>query len=257
MGVTKMKLFAIVISGLVLGACATMPKTRFQSSWQDATFSGGPFHRIAVLANFKTQSDSREFEQEVANALRNDGVEAIEGHSFLQDGKKYTEQQMRQQMGEVNADGILISKLIAVDKDRTYAPPAPYLGGIPDGIIYGDPFYWYYYPNWDYYWYWRSGFAVTRQPGYWVQHRYLVIETSLYDRQTNELVWTAKSRTMDDTEFSRLAGSVALAVTQQLSALNLISGTGGSSAADNNDSARQHPSMASARPTGDQPPGAG
>lgn len=226
-----MKPLICVIGALALAACATMPKTVFQSSWQDATYASGPFARVAVLANFKAQSDSRQFEQEVADALRAEGVQAVEGHSFLEAGKTYSEQEMAAKMRSADVDGILISKLIAVDKDRTYHPPSPYLDGIPPAMIYGDPFYWYYYPNWSYYWYWRSGFAVTRSPGYWSEHRYVVVETSLYDKRSNELVWTAKSRTMDDTQFAKLAGSVADAVTRQLLAHNLIGGSAAKQAA--------------------------
>jgi hypothetical protein len=211
-----------LVGALALAACAAVSRTEFQSSWQDASYSGGPFDRVAVLANFETESDSRQFEKQVGDALRARGVDAIEGRAFLEDGKLYSQDEMEARLRNVDADGILIFKLIAVDKDRRYEPPAVYLQGIPRGVIYGDPFYWYYYPHYSYYWYWRAGFAVTRAPGYWREHRYVVVESSLYSNRTNELVWTAKTRTLDDTEFSRLADSIARAVTRRLEDADLI-----------------------------------
>jgi hypothetical protein len=94
--------------------------------------------------------------------------------------------------------------------------------GFPPGVIWGDPYYWYYYPHSNYYWYWRSSLEVTAAPGYWQSATYYVIESSLYDNKTNELIWTAKSETLDGSRFESVAESVAGKVGDQLLALGFI-----------------------------------
>ncbi|HEY8520687.1 MAG TPA: hypothetical protein VIN61_11450 [Gammaproteobacteria bacterium] len=80
----------------------------------------------------------------------------------------------------------------------------------------GDPYFWYYYPHWNYYWHWRATRDVVRSPGHWTETSYVVVETSLYDNASDQLVGTAKSETMDDTEFERLGDSIVNAVSRRL-----------------------------------------
>lgn len=219
-----MRCLVVILAAAALGACATGPRTVFDSTWEDPTYADSPFTRIALLANFRTESDSRQFEQEIAASLEERGIAAVQGHMFLDDGRAYSQEEMEARLHDVDAEGILISKLIAVDEERVYHPPAGYLRGMPPGMIRGNPYFWYYYPHWNYYSYWRSSFGVTRARGYWREHRYVIVETSLYDNRTNQLVWTGKSETMEPREFSALADSIARAVTRRLSELDLIDG---------------------------------
>src|SRR5262249_13766656 len=191
-----------IVSGVAaatLLGCAAPPTIR--SSWVDPTFDRGPFRRVAVVALFDTESDSRSFEQEAARALKDRGVDAIEAHSIVGDTNMLDQSELRAKLADADVDGILIYRLIAVDERQSYRPPTPYLH-MPGGIIRGDPFYWYYYPRADYYWYWRSTWDVTHSPDYWEQHAFVVVESSFYDADKNQLVWTAKTETMDDAQFS-------------------------------------------------------
>ncbi len=97
---------------------------------------------------------------------------------------------------------------------------------VPGGIMFGDPYYWYYYPRWNYYWHWRSTWDVTRSPGYWEPLVYVVVESSLYDARSDRLVWTAKSTTMDSSRFEALADSIAAKVTRELVDVNALAARG-------------------------------
>ena len=198
-----------------------MPTT-IESSWLDPTFDRSePFDRIAVVALFDTAAESRTFEQNAARALEERGVQAIEAYSIVDDERMLEQDELRSKLAEANADGILIYRLIAVDERQIYRAPTPYLH-VPPAIMRGDPFYWYYYPSWDYYWYWRSSWDVTRSPGYWEPHSFVVIESSLYDARKDQLVWTAKSETLDDRQFDALAESIVDKITDELVALDAV-----------------------------------
>ncbi|HEX6998189.1 MAG TPA: hypothetical protein VF322_08585 [Gammaproteobacteria bacterium] len=208
-------------SWMLAAGCAVAP-TRIQTSWTDPTYDGGPFGRVAVVALFDTEAESRRFEQLAAEHLQERGVEAVEAQRFLEPDREYTYEEMEAELADTEVAGILIFRLIAVDERRGYHPPTPYLHSVPPAIIVGDPYFWYYYPHWNYYWHWRATRDVVRSPGYWTETSYLVVETSLYDNASDQLVWTAKSETMDDTQFERLADSIVNAVSRQLFAADLL-----------------------------------
>lgn len=214
------RLAAALLAGAVLAGCAA--PTRFTSTWVDPTYEGAAVEPVVVLALFDTEAESRNFETRATELLKDRGVRAVSGHDVLEPGVEYTQQQMEQKLKEADAGGVLIFRLIAVDERQRYRNPAPYMRGVPPGVIWGDPYYWYYYPHWNYYWHWRSSLAVTTAPGYWQSTTYYVIESSMYDNSTNELIWTAKSETLDDTRFESVAESVASKVTDQLLALGFI-----------------------------------
>lgn len=63
---------------------------------------------------------------------------------------------------------------------------------------------------------------MTSSPGYWEEYTYVTVESSLYDNETGRLIWTAKSETIDNDRFDRLAGSVAKEIVDTLADLALL-----------------------------------
>ncbi len=208
----------LAVAGALFG-CAT--PTTIQSSWVDPTFERSPFHRVAVVALFDTDSESRSFEQQAARALEDRRVDAVEAYSIVGDEHMLDQNELHAKLADANVDGIPICRLIAVDERQYYRQPTPYLH-MPGGFIHGDPFYWYYYPRPDYYSYWRSTWDVTHAPGYWEPHSFVVVESSFYDADKDQLVWTAKTETMDDTQFNATAESIINRVTKKLVAVHAV-----------------------------------
>jgi hypothetical protein len=221
-----MTLGARMIGRLILFAVAAAAcgcsSTTIQSSWTDPTFSGTPFRRVAVVALFDTEAESRTFEENAAAALTARGVHAIPSYSILgDDGRVYEQEELKTELARADVDGILIYRLIAVDERNLYRDPAPYLR-VPGTIFSGDPYDWYYYPRLDYYWHWRSSFDVTRSQEYWEPLAYMIVESSLFDARRDRLVWTAKSETIEGARFDSVADSIVDKVTGRLAALNII-----------------------------------
>jgi hypothetical protein len=217
------KAVSIVLAAGMLALAACASQTMIQSSWKDPAYQGAPFEHVAVVALFDTAAESRTFEQHAADALAERGVTVVQGHTILEDGKMYEQDELRARLADAGVDAILISRLIAVDERQVYRAPTPYMH-VPSGVLFGDPFYWYYAPGPSYYWYWRSTYDVTHSPGYWEQYSYLGVETSLYDAREDRLVWTAKSSTMDDQMFQNVASSIAATVTRELVAMDIVGG---------------------------------
>ena len=212
----------LAVAAAVLAAACTAVPTRIESSWHDATYAGEPFERVAVLALFDTAAESRSFETQAVDLLGARGVQAVAGHTILAPDVRHSQEEMERELLAADVDAVLIFRLIAMDERRVYRPPTEYLSSMPPGIVWGDPFYWYYYPQWNYYWHWRSSWTVTRSPGYWQEYTYVTVESSLYDNETDRLVYTAKSGTVDGDSFDRFAQSVADEVADRIADLGLL-----------------------------------
>ena len=171
-----MSRFALLTLLLLSTGCAVSP-TRIETSWRDPTFAGPGLERVAVLALFDTEAESRNFESEAVMQLRERNVEAVAGRSILDLDIRYSQEQMERELMGADVDGLLIFRLIAVDERQVYRRPTEYLRGMPPGVVWGDPFYWYYYPHWNYYWHWRSTLDVTRSRGYWSEYSYVIVES--------------------------------------------------------------------------------
>jgi len=217
------RILMLVMLSIAAG-CAIVP-TQLQSTWVDPTFDDPPLRKLAVLATFETEAESRNFERAAVELLAERGIEALEGHSILDPEGDSDASEMKAELLEAETDGVLIFRQIAVDEREVYEPPEPYLGGIPRSVMWSDPYYWYYYPHWNYYWHWRASRDVTRAPGYWARVRHVIVETSLYDGGTDRLVWTAKSETMDPDMADELATSIVSKVTRELVAARLVAPT--------------------------------
>jgi len=63
---------------------------------------------------------------------------------------------------------------------------------------------------------------VTRDPRYWERNEYVIVETSLYDNESDRLIWTAKTETMEPDDYLRLGGSIANVIADRLAYLGLI-----------------------------------
>jgi hypothetical protein len=70
----------------------------------------------------------------------------------------------------------------------------------------------------------RWGARACRQAfsAAWEQHSFVVVESSFYDAEKDQLVWTAKTETMDDAEFKATTESIVNRVTKKLVALRAV-----------------------------------
>ena len=232
----------IIASSAALALCACSATT-IQSTWSDPTFARDPFERVAVVALFDSAAESRTIEQSAADELKKRGVDAVPAYTILSDYRMYEQDELRDELAKAGVDAILIHRLIAVDERDVYRDPTPFLR-VPGAMVWGDPYYWYYYPPWQYYWHWRSTWDVTRSPSYWEPLTFVVVESSLYDAQMDRLVWTAKSETIDGAQFDALADSVVAKTTDWLLAADFL---------ERRDGRTAQPSRVSARGTSSRP----
>ena len=161
---------------VLLAACAT---TQINSVWKDPAYQTRPA-RIMVIGVARNPLNRRIFEDEFVSQLKARGTEAIASYKVLPDSQQDDQAAIAAKVKEMGADTILITRLVSRRVVQTYVPgttyfPPPYYGSWPD--------------------YYGYGYHYMYTPGYIAEDEYAVIETNLYEAQSDKLVWAASSET--------------------------------------------------------------
>ncbi len=212
----------ILALGLVLSSCGT--QTTLETNWELPNASGKPLTKLAVIGIMKDKSQSTAFESAVVQKLKAQGIQAVPGFTFLEGSTDLTRPEMQKRVEATGADGVLIFKVLAQDRNARYVPPTTY--AVPGAFAadwWGDP-YWGYYTPYPYsYWgYWYPAMQVVASPGYWETSTTYRVQTALYRASDDKLVWTAVSATYDPTSEANLASSLSGVVIDKLEKAGLV-----------------------------------
>jgi hypothetical protein len=214
----------LLLLALVLGVASCGTQTALETQWRLPNLKGKPFNKLAVLAILKNKNNVKGFESAVVENFDKQGVQAVPGFTFLGDNNKLSKEEMEKSVAGTGADGVLIFKVIAVDKTHHYVPPTQYVLPDPLGPEWWDDDYWGYYNPypWSYWGYWYPAAQVVTTPGYWKTATAIRVESSLYRVSDNKLVWTAVSDTYNPENEAALAKSLSSVVWSTLKKDGLI-----------------------------------
>jgi hypothetical protein len=177
----------------MLGACST--PTMVSSSWRKPNATANGFHNIFIAALTKEVSTKESLENGLQGLLQQKGltieksVDVFPPTFSTQNGQQRDLVMSRIQT--TNADGILTIALLRKETESHYVPGSGYWN---PGLRYG-----YYNRFWSYY---NNWYPMVYSPGYYDQTKIYYIETNLYNAKTEELIWTAQSRTYDPTNIN-------------------------------------------------------
>jgi hypothetical protein len=178
--------FVLAVAVTVLSACAS---TSLTSSWQSPEYRGGPLKNIAVFVVAKDEAVQRFAEDQVVRTMPA-GTRATAGYTLF-DKPGQDKETVRAALIKAGFDGVLVSRLVAVDKSQTYVPPQVHFVRTAPAVI-ASP----YYGNFG--GYYGHGYAVMQTtPGYTVENTTVVVETVLYTLPDDKPVWTGTTQTID------------------------------------------------------------
>jgi hypothetical protein len=143
------------------------------------------------------------------------GTEATPGY-VLFDTPNGDKDKVRAVLIKAGYDGVLVSRLVAVDKSQSYIPPqVHFVQTGPYGLA--NP----YYGNFA--GYYGHGFAVVQtMPGYTVENTTVVVETVLYKLPDDKPIWTGTTQTLDPRSRGEMIEAIAQIVEAELQKKGLI-----------------------------------
>lgn len=211
-------LVCVGIAVLVTG-CATTT-TKMSGTWQAPDFVGKSFNNILVLSVAKEERNRRIYEDTMVESLAMVGTKAVASYRALPKLDEDSEASVKALVAKNKHDGVLVTRLVAVDKKTHYVEGQSYMipnGQYSTGYPYGfhDPGYNGFYRS-GYYNYYSTSYSVVNEPGYTVTQYSAVVETNFYDVESGQLVWSGRSTTLDPQSTGKASPSITSAVSREL-----------------------------------------
>lgn len=191
-------------TALSLVACA--PTTQLTSTWKDAGYTGGPLKKVAVFV-FSKDEAMRRFAEDQGVRSMPAGTQAVAGYTLFEQPEQDREK-VKAHLVKDGFDGVLVSRLVSLDKGETYVPPTYYR----PSPYHNFPLYY--------------GYAYDYMAhGYVLEYTTAVVETHLYVLPTGKLIWSGVSKSFDPSSRAELAQQVAQIVGTELQKEGLVSAT--------------------------------
>jgi hypothetical protein len=199
----------------MLSACST--PTMVSSSWRKPHATANGYHNIFIAALTNQVSNKEAVENGLQNLLQQKGLTVEKSTdvfppTFNSPNIPQHEMLLSKIRG-THADAILTVNLLRRETETHYVPGSGYWN---PGLRWG-----YYNRFWSYY---NNWYPQLYSPGYYDQTRVYYIETNLYDARTEELIWTAQSRTYDPTNLDSFLKGYVAAIYDRMVKDGLLSG---------------------------------
>jgi hypothetical protein len=186
----KSTLYAAALTLAVYG-CG--PTINLSTSWVAPDIAHHKFNKIVVLvlAPQKYTDAGRIGEEALATELKGDGINAVSAQDEYgpQEFRNDSEQVALAKLKRSGADGVIVTTLLDVDKEKRYVPGAwdfpPYYGR-----------FWGYYSFW---------YARAYDPGYYETTRNYYSETNFYELSDRKLLYSIQSKTIDPVSAAQVA----------------------------------------------------
>ncbi len=216
--IQPLRLLTILSFLAAFSGCKTTA-TNFSQSYRNPGYEETVFKKLMVIGVAEDQETRRAFEGALVSAIGKEGGTAQASITVLPQDAAFTEEQLHAAIDAGGFDGVLLTRLLSVDKTQKYTPPKKHNNPKTR-----------YYPaspglGWGYggfYGFYGTTYAEVREPGYFKTSTTLKLETNLYSVATNELVWTGQSETIDPKSLEDARASVTRAVAKKLKGERLI-----------------------------------
>jgi hypothetical protein len=173
--------------------------------WKDPDYASGPFDNILIVGMSNQETVRRTFENAFVDRLQKENVRANPSFAVMPAETRPTEESIKAVIADLRFDSVLVTHLVGVEAKDVYTPPTyrrhPYRG-----------FYGYY----------GHVRGYVYEPGYTTRHQRYKLETNLYDANTEQLVWSMQSETMNPSSEKALIEAKIKTVVERLKQQNLI-----------------------------------
>jgi hypothetical protein len=185
----------LAIAGLALAACGG-PSTTVEQTWTAPTVrSQIPLQRVVTVFFSDNVTMRRAAEDQLARDLLARGVQATPSYAVLDDAELRNRDAVRSKLLKLGYDGIVTMRIVDRFQELEYMPST------------FDGYWGYAYP-----YFYSPGYY---DPGYMYTETVVRVETAAYSLRTNQLVWSALTKTVGD-EANKLIDDTSRVIANQL-----------------------------------------
>lgn len=204
--------FASFLSFILVSVFSCASSTRFTGSWKKPDFPNTKqYQKVFVVALTENQAARTLVEDELAYYARKQGADAVKSYKVFPPTFSKTSPPAKEALLEVirstGSDIIFTVSLLEQSNKSRYVPgnmsyPAYY----PLRFSYYGQFYGYY----------NAMYPITYETGYYTTDRIYYLESNLYDSQTEELLWSAQSKTVNPSNLENFVHSYSQSLLKKL-----------------------------------------
>ncbi|HHO58815.1 MAG TPA: hypothetical protein ENJ64_01135 [Thiotrichales bacterium] len=199
-------LVTAVISLTMLSGCAN---TKLSEVWVDPDIKKN-YRDLLIIGIAESEQNRRAYESYFVAELQAIGIEAVASYKLIKSDTKIDRNSVAKAIEGLGIDGVLVTHLVAVEEETIYRPSMDYMP------MYGGGYYgglYSYYPHVNTY---------VHRPGYYTTHETVMLETNLYDVESEELVWSAHSRTFSPESVDEIIVDLTKLIIKDLESKQLI-----------------------------------
>lgn len=203
-----------MLAGLLIlvTSCAS---TKISQSWVEPD-NKKSYNDILIIGISESELTRRSYESYFVKELRRIGVESEASYKLIKSSDKIQRDTVAKAVKGMGIDAVITTHMVAIDEETIYRPATGYVYGGGYGVGYGGGYYgslhsYYPYVN-----------SYVNQPGYTTTHKTYTIETNLYDVESEELVWSARSRTFSPESADEVIVDLTKLLIKDLKDKNLI-----------------------------------
>lgn len=195
-----------LVTGIMLQGCYS---TNISASWMGENNQPREFKKLLVIGMSTNVAARATVEDELVYYLRLKGINAIAATSVLPPDRSIVSEPRevkKQKLIENGFDGIFAISLLEKKESTKYVHGStPYAPTTFYGGYYGS--FYTYYPHM---------YSSVYQPGYYVSSQSIFLNSSLFEVESGDLLWSAQSETTDPNGLDDFANSYARGMTNHL-----------------------------------------
>jgi hypothetical protein len=201
----RLRLFLCAVLGVAAG-CST--SSTLVQRWSDANYSGTKGQKMMIMALGPNERNRNMWEEVFSSALTAVKVQPVRGSTALPSGAEADEPTLKQAIKDSGVKLVAVTRLVDVEKEQVYVPGSTYYTPAPS-----------YYGMYGYY---NYGYGMVNEPGYYQENKIYKLETNVYDVQTEKLVWSGLTETVNPETAADGANSVVQVVIGDMIASKII-----------------------------------
>jgi hypothetical protein len=200
------KAAGMLITAIFLTACAN---TKISQSWVEPG-NKRSYDDILIIGIAQSEQNRRAYESHFVESLRAVGTEAEASYKLIKSNEQIDRDTVKKAIAGMDITAVLVTHMVAVDEETIYRPTMDYMP------MYGGGYYgglYSYYPHVN---------SYVSRPGYYTTHETYTLETNLYDVESEELVWSARSRTFSPESVQEVIVDLTKLLIDDLQEKNLL-----------------------------------
>jgi hypothetical protein len=196
-----------LVTAIFLFGCATST-TQLVNTWKDPAASGTHFKKVLTVCACKDDGTRRTVEDQLAAAIK--GSEP--SYSVLSDEQLGSRERTKAALTAGGFDGVVMLRLVSVDKTQTYVPGQAYVVPVGYRSMYG---------GWGYGGY--AAYGTVYDPGYVKQDQLVNFDTNIYRVADEKLLWASRSQTDNPSSVTQMIDEIIAETAKEMKKQGVIS----------------------------------